>query len=87
MLSCLPGALSASFWPFLTLKASHVRKNEWLYEENLYVIRVDILYRLVPQFSIDWYLNSLSIGTSILYRLVPQLTPLDIFFLRCGALT
>jgi hypothetical protein len=34
MLSCLPGALSASFWPFLTLKASHARENEWLYEEN-----------------------------------------------------
>ncbi len=30
---------------------------------------------------------SLSIGTSILYRLVPQLTPLDFYFLRCGALT
>jgi hypothetical protein len=62
MLSCLPGALSASFWPFLTLKASHVPKNEWLHEEN--ILRVDILYRLVS-----------------------QLTPLDFYFLRCGALT
>ena len=25
---------SAFFWHFLTLKASHVRKNEWLYEET-----------------------------------------------------
>jgi hypothetical protein len=64
MLSCLPGALSASFWPFLTLKASHVRKNKWLFNMRSPVIRVDILYRLVP-----------------------QLTPLDFFFLRCGALT
>jgi hypothetical protein len=28
--SCLPGALCASFWQYLTLKASHVCKNEWL---------------------------------------------------------
>jgi hypothetical protein len=49
MLSCLPGALSASFWPFLTLKANHARKNEWLYEENKLNTRVAILYRLVPQ--------------------------------------
>jgi hypothetical protein len=56
MLSCLSGPLSASFWPFLTLKASHVRKNEWLYEENKYVIRVNILYRLVPQLTpLDFY--------------------------------
>jgi hypothetical protein len=49
MLSCLPGALSASFWSFLTLKASHVRKIKWLFDMRKPVIRVDILYRLVPQ--------------------------------------
>jgi hypothetical protein len=56
MLSCLPGALCASFWPFLTLKASHARKHEWLYEENELDTRVDILYRLVPQLTpLDFY--------------------------------
>jgi hypothetical protein len=56
MLSCLPGALSASFWPFLTLEASYGSKNEWLYEENEHVLRVDILNRLVPQLSpFDFY--------------------------------
>jgi hypothetical protein len=56
MLSCLPGALSASFWPFLTLKAIHVRKNKWLFDMREPVIRVDILCRLVPQLTpLDFY--------------------------------
>jgi hypothetical protein len=43
------GPLVPIFLYFLTLKASHVRQNEWIYEENSVDTRVDILYRLVPQ--------------------------------------
>jgi hypothetical protein len=46
---CLPDALSASFWPFLNLKANHVRKNEWLSRKNKPGVRLDKLYRLVPK--------------------------------------
>jgi hypothetical protein len=50
MLSYLSGPFSVSFWHFLTLKASHARKNEWLYKETLTVTSSGC---------------SLSIGTSI----------------------
>jgi hypothetical protein len=57
MLSCLPDALSASFWPFLTLKANHIRKSQWVYQENKQAVRQDELYRLVPQLTlIELYL-------------------------------
>jgi hypothetical protein len=49
MLSYLYGSFGAYFWHFLTLKASHVRKNEWLFDMRSPVLRVDILDRLVPQ--------------------------------------
>jgi hypothetical protein len=52
MLSCLPGSLSASFLHYRTLKASHVRKNEWLSQKFLQLLRMDILYRLVPQLTL-----------------------------------
>ncbi len=46
MLSCLSGPFSASFWHFLALKASHVRKNEFQFNIELHVIHV-----------VKWYLN------------------------------
>jgi hypothetical protein len=52
MLSCLPGPLSASFWHFLTLKASHARKNKWLSNQLLQLLCLDILYRMVPQLTL-----------------------------------
>ncbi len=56
LLSCLSGTFSASFWHFLTLKATHVRKNQWLSNKLLQLLRPDILYRLVSQLTpLDFY--------------------------------
>jgi hypothetical protein len=44
------------FLLFLTLKASHVSKNKWSFVETEQAVRLDILYRMVPQFSrLDFY--------------------------------
>jgi hypothetical protein len=45
------GPLVPIFLHFLTLKASHVRKNEWLSNKPSQLLRLDELYRLVPQFT------------------------------------
>ncbi len=36
-------------WHFLTSKASHVRKKEPVWAETWQILRLDVLYRLVPQ--------------------------------------
>ncbi len=41
--------LSAYFFAFFSLKASHIRKNEWLFVVDYQKLRQDELYRLAPQ--------------------------------------
>jgi hypothetical protein len=48
----LYGPFGAYFLLFCTLKASHARKHEWLYEETSYVVRLDELFRMVPRLTL-----------------------------------
>jgi hypothetical protein len=44
--------LLSNFCFLFTLKASHIRENELFFEKTWHVVRLDKIYRLVPQLTL-----------------------------------